>query len=64
MKKYRIMNKITKQWWEGEAESAQEACQAAGWPIGDCWVREWTRKSGRYGGWGNPTDAPELGKRR
>ena len=39
MKTYRIMNRITKQWWEGEAQSAQEACQKAGWMIGDCWVR-------------------------
>ena len=48
MKTYRIMNRITKQWWEGEAQSAQEACQKAGWMIGDCWVR--IRTPGQ--GWG------------
>ena len=42
MPTYRIMNRVTKQWWEGDAESAQEACQKAGWLIGNCWVRERT----------------------
>jgi len=39
MNRYRIMNNITEEWWEGEAHSAQEAAQKAGWPIGHCWVR-------------------------
>lgn len=59
MKPYRIMNRISKEWWEGEAESAQEACDQAGWFIGDCWVRnktpvvsDPTSESGhRGGGW-------------
>jgi len=38
-KVYRIMNRITQEWWEGEAPSAQEACEKAGWMIGDCYVR-------------------------
>ncbi len=42
MKTYRIQNRITQQWWEGQAASAQEACDQAGWQIGDCWVRERT----------------------
>lgn len=45
-KTYRIMNRITKEWWEGEAESAQEACEKAGWMIGDCWVRKYTKNHG------------------
>ena len=46
MKTYRVMNRSTLQWWEGEASSAQEACQKAGWMIQkagwmieNCWVR-------------------------
>lgn len=42
MKTYRIWNRATKQWWEGEANSAQEACEKAGWLIGNCWTRERT----------------------
>ena len=60
--RYRIMNRITKEWWDGEAESAQEACSKAGWLIGDCWVREHSDKGSR--GWKKPDDAPELGRRR
>ena len=59
MKVYKIWNRITKEFWEGEAESAQETCQNAGWLIGDCWIREKTPRvpdprtdSGfRGGGW-------------
>jgi len=46
MKTYRIMNQITKKWWEGEATSAQEACEKAGWLIGACFVRVRTEKMG------------------
>jgi len=71
MNRYRIMNLITKEWWDGSANSAHEACQQAGWLVGDCWVRQFIppgpaplRPSGRYcGGWKKPTDAPELGIR-
>ena len=63
MPTYRIMHRINKQWWEGDAESAQEACQKAGWLIGNCWVRERTpvrpdpsSDSGHVGGgWRNIT---------
>jgi len=59
MPRYRLMNRVTKQWWEGDADSAQQACQEAGWLIGNCWVRERTpvrddptSESGhRGGGW-------------
>jgi hypothetical protein len=59
MKRYRIWNRVTQGRWEGEANSAQEACQKAGWIIGNCWVRELTpvvpdpaTESGhRGGGW-------------
>lgn len=61
MNLYRGMNRLTGQWWEGEAESATQACNKAGWIIGDCWVRERTpvvadpaADSGhRGGGWKN-----------
>ena len=57
------MNRITSQFWEGEAKSATEACQMAGWMIGDCWVRELTPsipdpaadRGYRGGGWKNVT---------
>ena len=50
MSVYRIMNRVTNKWWQGEAESAHEACVTAGWPMEECWVRE--QKS--RGGWGTP----------
>jgi hypothetical protein len=59
MKRYRVMNRITKEWWNGEASSAQEACEKAGWLIGNCWVRESSQKG--YGGWKTPD---ELRKQR
>jgi len=61
-RKYRIMNRTTHQWWEGEADSAVQACQKAGWPKEDCWVREHSDTGS--GGWRKPSDAPELGRRR
>lgn len=42
MKTYRIQNRVTKKWWEGEAESPAAACKKAGWMFGFCWVRERT----------------------
>lgn len=60
MPRYRIMNRITKEWWEGEAPSAQAACKKAGWMVGDCWVRQYSPKG--LGGWKSPEDAPELGR--
>jgi len=50
---YRIFNRITKEWWQGEANSAQEACKRAGWMIGNCWIREYTDR----GGWKNCKEA-------
>lgn len=60
---YRLYNRVTKKWWQGEAQGAQEACQKAGWLIGDCWVRRRTpvipnssKQSGYSGGgWTNET---------
>jgi len=52
MTRYRIMHRPTQQWWEGEAESAHEACVKAGWMIGDCYVRQHSDKG--YGGWKKP----------
>ena len=42
MKKYRLYHRSHKLFKDIEAESAQEACEKAGWLIGDCWVRELT----------------------
>jgi len=56
-KRYTIMNRVTKEWWEGEALSAQEACKKSGWMIGDCWVREHSPKDS--GGWKSPEKADE-----
>ena len=62
MNRYRIMNRITQEWWEGEANSAQEACQKAGWMIGACWVRQYSPKG--YGGWKKPDEGQKVeGKR-
>lgn len=36
---YDIMNRTTKQWRQVSASSAQEACNKAGWLIGNCYVR-------------------------
>ena len=63
LKTYRIQNRVTEEWWQGEAPSAQEACELAGWLIGDCWVREFSpvrrdasHDSGyKYAGWKNVT---------
>jgi len=40
VKGYYIENRITKEIVKVVANSAQEACQKAGWLIGDCWVNE------------------------
>ena len=54
MKRYRLMNRKTKEFRDVDAPSAQEACEKVGWLIGDTWVREETR--GRYAnGWKNIT---------
>ena len=42
MKRYRIQNRITRDWWEGDAKTAAEACKFAGWNFRHCWVRERT----------------------
>ena len=62
-KRYRIRNRITGEWFDTHADSAQEACLKASWLIGDCWVREATRTG--YGGWRNvtPRDGEEKARR-
>ena len=57
--KYRIFNRITQEWWEGEAKNADEACRMAGWIIGNCWVRQYTIR----GGWRNITKQIKKGKK-
>lgn len=59
MKQYRIMNRISKEWYECGAESAQEACKQAGWLIGDCWVRAYSPKGS--GGWKTPEELNKEG---
>lgn len=59
---YRIMNRVTKEWWEGMASSAFTACHKAGWMIAYCWVRQYSPKG--LGGWKLPDDAPELGRQK
>lgn len=54
MNKYRILNRTTRNWWEGEAESSEAACQLAGWPLAACWVRVFSPKGS--GGWKIPDD--------
>jgi len=49
MKTYRIMNKVTCKWWQGEATCPEEACAKAGWKRGDCLIKEQTNAGG--GGW-------------
>jgi len=61
MKRYRIMNRVTGEWWNGEAPSYRLACEKAGWPVADCWIRvhtpvvaDPTAESGHsYEGWKN-----------
>lgn len=52
MERYRIMNRTTGEWWEGEAETAQEACRLAGWEVEICHIRQ--RSAAGYGGWKKP----------
>lgn len=56
LKRYRIRNKITGEWWEGEAVSAEMACSGAGWALGFCEVKEKTTRGA--GGWKKP-ESPE-----
>jgi len=54
MKRYRILNRVTGEWAEVYADSAQEACQKARWLIGDCWVRQYSHVGS--GGWKTPEE--------
>lgn len=59
MKHYRLYHRALMMFSDVGANSAQEACEKAGWLIGDVWVRELTpmvadpaTESGhRGGGW-------------
>ena len=66
MNVYRIMNRITKEWWEGEANSYQEACEKAGWRVGNCWVRVKYVSKNPYGGmsigWRKPKEKEGVKK--
>jgi len=46
---YRIMNLQTNEWWEGEAPSAADACQEAGWQFLNCMIKVRSKAGG--GGW-------------
>jgi len=39
VKLYQVQNRVTHTMFMVTAESAQQACEKAGWLIGDCWVR-------------------------
>ena len=52
LKTYKIQNQVTKEWWKGKAYSAPEACYAAGWQIGNCYIKV---RTPRYG-WGKPKE--------
>jgi len=39
LKTYIIQNLITKEYWQGKAYSVSDACYAAGWQIGNCYIR-------------------------
>jgi ParB family chromosome partitioning protein len=58
-KEYRLMLRSTRKFKDITAPSAQAACEEAGWLMGDCWVREFTKsdatKGLRGGGWANVT---------
>ena len=41
---YRIVNIITREWWEGRASSALKACGMAGWKIKYCEVERYLFK--------------------
>jgi len=49
MKTYRILNTVTKEWWEGKASSPEEALKKAKWSEKDCRIRERTDKGGWKG---------------
>lgn len=49
MKLYRIRNKSTNEFWEGEAKTASEAVLKAGWPVAVCEIKEKTYNGA--GGW-------------
>jgi hypothetical protein len=59
VKKYRLFHREDKIFADLAAKSPEEACDKAGWPMKEVWVREWipvvpdpTSESGhRGGGW-------------
>ena len=41
MRRYRVFNRGTREWWEGEVESVSEALEnAGGWNAKDCEIKE------------------------
>jgi len=59
MKKYRIMNIITRVWWEGKAHNPSEAYRKTGWAWRDCRITEHSEKGA--GGW-KKVEGEEKGK--
>lgn len=39
-RRYRLFHRVTREFKDVTAPSAQEACLSAGWMIGEVWVRE------------------------
>jgi len=52
MKTYRIMNKLTHEFWQGNTENVKEAIERTMWPEEECLITERTDK----GGWKKPKD--------
>jgi hypothetical protein len=54
MNDYRLFNRVTKEFRDVQAKTAQDACSIVGWSIGDVWVR--VKTQGQYShGWSNIT---------
>jgi len=57
MPRYRITSRITKEVYEIDAPTAQDACERLGWMIGDCHVRKMMHE-------GRPPERLDPGERR
>ncbi len=71
MPRYRVTNRATREAHTVEAPYAQDACEALGWMIGDCHVREMhdTRTPGQvaqeaHPGTGGEYSSPDDGAER
>ena len=49
MPRYRVTNRVTGEVKEVEAPYAQDACRAAGWVVGDCYIQ--LLREGPFSAW-------------